>query len=380
MLCAHLAPAAGEDRRTATQRLPTGEAQRLTSQARLFVDFADVHSQRNLTREFHQAQKHGTQPVLTQDAPWERVAGMCGSVVFDEEERQFKAFYMAGGYEPGAETSMGHHELHTVCMATSADGVHWERPSLGQHSALGSAANNIVIPGSHHDGMDHFETVVRDPLDSDASRRYKAIGWSSYDWDGPGSGIYTATSADGISWAHPPHPSFHHNPRPGSGDLGPVGDAQSLMVDVRQQRYIAMLRGSGSSRLMSTSTDFVRWTAPRPFLSAQHELEAMYNNTGFDYGSQYLGFLTYFDKHADRQSQELRLLSSRDAEQWQRVNMEGEPLIPCGAVGAWDRFQVMLTGAPPITVGDRLFIYYRGTPRRHNKAVKEHNADIDAGQ
>jgi hypothetical protein len=136
-----------------------------------------------------------------------------------------------------------------------------------------------------------------------------------------------------------------------------------------------------SSRMLSVSDDFEHWTPPATFLTAQHELEGMYNNTGFDYGCQYLGFLTHFDKGADTQSQSLRLLSSRNAaESWDRVNLHGAALIPPGDVGSWDRFQIMLTGAAPIAVRDKLYIYYRGTPRRHNKAAKEFNADVDADQ
>ena len=115
-------------------------------------------------------------------------------------------------------------------------------------------------------------------------------------------------------------------------------------------------------------------------LTAQHELESLYNNTGFDYGSQYLGFMTHFDKGADEQSQSLKLLSSRDAESWMRPNFNGESLIPTGGTDSWDRFQIILTGTAPIRVGDLLYIYYRGTSRRHNKVAKEYNADTDRDQ
>ena len=126
------------------------------------------------------------------------------------------------------------------------------------------------------------------------------------------------------------------------------------MVDKKNGRYIAFLRGMNSSRMLSVSDDFEHWTPPATFLTAQHELEGMYNNTGFDYGCQYLGFLTHFDKGADTQSQSLRLLSSRNAaESWDRVNLHGAALIPPGDVGSWDRFQIMLTGAAPIAVRDK---------------------------
>jgi hypothetical protein len=129
---------------------------------------------------------------------------------------------------------------------------------------------------------------------------------------------------------------------------------------------------------MSTSTDFVGWTPPAPFLWPLHEEEALYNNTGFVYGDQYLGILTHFDKHPLRQTQTLRLLTSRDGERWSRP--PGAPLVPLSDVGEWDRFQIMLTGAPPIPVGDRLYVYYRGTARRHNKVPREFDLRIAPDQ
>lgn len=341
----------------------------LSSRPRLFVDYNDIELMQNVTRSFHQASRHGTHPVLKQEAPWERHSGMTASVIYDDEEHLFKAWYLTGFYAPGEE--------HIQCYATSRDGVRWERPGLGLHEALGSRDNNIVIPATHHAGKDHWETMVKDPMDPDPQRRYKAIGWSSYDWDGPMSGIYTATSPDGLNWNHTPEPVFHHHPRPGKPDLGPVGDAQSMMVDSLRGRYVAFLRG-GVDRLISFSEDFIRWTPPRPFLRALNEEESLYNNTGFVYGEQYLGFLTHFDKRPKQQTQTLRLITSRDGENWGRV--PGEPLIPLGEVGEWDRFQILLTGAPPVKVGGKLHIYYRGTSRRHAKVPREYDPSIAADQ
>ncbi len=341
----------------------------LAAAPQLFVDFRAVQAQRNITRTFHQATKPLPHPVLRQQAPWERHPGMTASVIYDEAEGVFKAWYMAGFYAPGCE--------HVQCLARSADGIHWERPELGLHEVLGSRRNNVVIPVSHHEGKDHFETMVRDPLVAGGEAQYKAIGWSSYDWEGPLSGIYTATSPDGLRWRHTPEPVFRFHPRPGTGDLGPVGDAQSMMVDTRRRRYAAFLRG-GASRLLSHSDDFVHWTPPRPFLTALHDEEALYNNTGFVYGDQYLGFLTHFDKHPLAQTQTLRLLSSRDGENWSRL--PGPPVVGLGDIGAWDRFQILLTGAPPIPVGDRLHIYYRGTARRHAKVPREYDPRLAADQ
>ncbi|HNZ38551.1 MAG TPA: hypothetical protein PKN69_03375 [Candidatus Latescibacteria bacterium] len=341
----------------------------LTSEPHLFVDLNEVEERCNITRNFHTARKYGRHPVLKQDAPWEKHPGMTASVIYDVEQKVFKAWYMAGFYEPGSK--------HVQCFAVSDDGIHWNKPALGLHEALGSKENNIVIPSSYHDGMDHWESMLKDPLDSNPARRYKALGWSSYDWDGPLSGIYTATSPDGLNWEHTPEPVFRFHPRPGRNDLGPVGDAQGLMIDTLKKRYVAFLR-TGISRSLSISEDFVRWTAPRPFLQSLNEEETLYNNVGFVYGNQYLGFLTHFDRNAYHQTQTLQLLTSRDGETWMRPF--ADPLIPTSDVGEWDRFQILLTGAPPIAVGDQLFIYYRGTARRHNKVKGEFEPRIDSDQ
>lgn len=82
------------------------------------------------------------------------------------------------------------------------------------------------------------------------------------------------------------------------------------------------------------------------------------------YGDRYLGLLTYFVRDPKDPLLTVRLLTSRDGEAWQRPNM-GKPLIEVGAIGEWDRFLVMLTGAPPIRVGDKLYLYYRGMANRH---------------
>ena len=61
----------------------------------------------------------------------------------------------------------------------------------------------------------------------------------------------------------------------------------------------------------------------------------------------------------------LKLLTSRDPVHWDRPDTP-EPLIDVGGIGQWDRFTNMITGAPPIRVGDLLYIYYRGMATRHS--------------
>lgn len=145
-----------------------------------------------------------------------------------------------------------------------------------------------------------------------------------------------------------------------------MGDAHSLLIDTREKCYVAFLR-SLPHRAYSVSRDFVNWTPPAIAIRAgQGEVSnAVYNHMGFNYGSQYIGFLTYFVRDPADPLLTVRLLSSRDPVDWDRPATP-EPLIDVGGVGQWDRFTNMITGAPPIRVGDLLYIYYRGMATRHS--------------
>ena len=219
----------------------------------------------------------------------EREIGSWYSVIYDAEERIFKTWY--GGdtgtfHETEGQKSPG----TSVCYATSHDGMHWERPNIGRYEIMGTKDNNVVLDPAYHDGMGHWESVVKDPMGADSGKRYKALGWSSYDWKGPLSGIYTMTSPDGLHWNTIDEPIIHFHPRPGTADLGPIGDAQALMIDTLQHRYAALLRAS-PDRKMSVSKDFVTWSAPQVCMKAREgeDNNTLYNHLGFVYGDQYLG-------------------------------------------------------------------------------------------
>jgi hypothetical protein len=333
----------------------------------LFVDLERVDLLENVHQVFHSADKHPDNPVIRRTKPWETARGTWGSVSFDEEEKIFKAWYGGASEKTHDSVPPGNKmPCSVLCYATSHDGVNWDRPNLGLYEVMGTKENNVVVGDDLRQGMNHWESVLKDPLGTNPERRYKGLGWSSFDWDGPMSGIYTMTSPDGLHWTHSPEPIVHFHPRKGTKDLGPIGDAQALMIDMARRRYVALLRAQ-PNRKMSVSTDYVNWTAPRVCLKAREgeESNTLYNHVGFNYGDRYLGFLTYFSRDLHNPLLTIHLLSSRDGDNWDRPET-GRPLIDVGEVGEWDRFTNMLTGAPPIRVGDKLYIYYRGLARRHN--------------
>jgi hypothetical protein len=88
-----------------------------------------------------------------------------------------------------------------VCMATSRDGIHFERPVLGLYEFEGSRQNNIVFQGEDADSFasHNFAPFIDTNPDALAEEKYKAIGGHRRS-DGSGRELYGFTSADGIHW------------------------------------------------------------------------------------------------------------------------------------------------------------------------------------
>src|SRR5262249_44664456 len=141
-------------------------------------------------------------PVIRKVEPWETERGTWGSIIYDMEEKIFKAWYGGASGRQKESIPGSPSPCHALCYATSRDGVHWDRPRLGMHDAFGTKDNNVVIGDDRNNGHCHWESLHKDPFDPDPQRRYKAIGWSSYDWNGPLSGIYSMSSPDGLHWNH----------------------------------------------------------------------------------------------------------------------------------------------------------------------------------
>ena len=349
------------------------EIPEISDASQLFVDLQRVEQLENIKHDFHAAKKHPANPVFRKEKPWEELYRTVGSVIFDSDEKMFKVWYLGQGRSTGANQAGRQTYRHNLCYAISHDGIRWIRPELGLHEYAGSKKNNIVVGDDYHDGKDHWASVLKDPLDPDPSRRYKGLGWSSYDpndavWCGTNGscGIYTMTSPDGLHWTHTSEPVFHFRPRAGSDDLGPVGDAHGMMIDTLRNRYVTFLRKL-PHRAVSVSEDFVHWTQPEVCLRARdgEVNNTIYDSTGFVYGDQYLGYLCYFQRDRRNPLLWVELITSRDGLSWQRVSST-KPLIGLGEVGEFDRFTNMIIGGPPVRVGDKLYLYYRGTAVRHS--------------
>ena len=125
--------------------------------------------------------------ALVCDAPWE--GNSSKQVTVFEDGGLYRMYYRGSqvDYAPGEMT-----DRHQVtCYAESADGIRWEKPSLGLVEFDGSTDNNIVWdgPGSHN-----FMPFKDANPDREADALYKAVG-------GVRGGLYAFKSADGIRWS-----------------------------------------------------------------------------------------------------------------------------------------------------------------------------------
>jgi len=315
----------------------------------LFVDDFLIEES-SLVRTFHRAQYHPANPVLKPAAAWEtrdpyadrththpNPAAMPFSdgVFFDPQSRLFKMWYM-GGYQE-----------HT-CYATSADGVHWIRPSLD------AAGTNIVMTG-HRDSS----TVWIDQLEIDAARRYKMASWHDYY-------LEQFISPDGVHWTK-------------TGNSGYAGDRTTFFYNPFRNVWVFSLRSAQDAgarhRLYWETRDFVlgsHWQRSEPVLwvgadkldpkRREYDISTeLYNLDCVAYESIMLGLFTIFrgERPQREKPNDVCVGYSRDGFHWARPDREA--FLPVSEhAGDWNWANVQSAGGCCLIVGDLLHFYVSG--------------------
>lgn len=304
----------------------------------LFVDDAVIESTTGLKRTLHPVKKHAANPLLVADRPWE---GGCvllyGAVVRDPETRTFRMWYLAWGKHVGQPSF--------ICYAESEDGLRWTKPDLGLHAFKGSKHNNIVITD-----ITSNTTIIHDPRDPDASRRYKAVI--------RGRGARGYTSPDGVHW------------RDVGVLLDQCYDSTSVHWDPIGAKWLASVKiwfDGKRARGYAESRDFFHWTDTYYMMTVDDRDkpgDQIYAMIVFYYESVYLGLLRMY--HTDTGIVDIQLATSRNARHWDREIRT--PFIATTPVkGAWDFGNNAPATNPPIRVGDELWFYYSGRGTRHDE-------------
>lgn len=307
----------------------------------LFLDDYRLDSLVDVQRVVHPGRS--TRPLLRPTEPWEgKSVYIYGTVLKDQPAGSgYRMWYTSFEKE------------YYLCYATSSDGITWQKPRLGLIDYKGSKENNITMVGGG--------TLVYDPDDADASRRYKLMTYTAKPKDKAGYCVHF--SPDGLTWT-----AYAKNPVILYGDVSSVAydRAARLFIATTKQRMLmantSVTPGKQDrSAFVSVSRNFTDWTAPEAPNSrwalavegdhvddfrvmAQGGIEAqIYGMPVYPYEGIYVGLPWVFDimnyssgiyANTGDGPIQVQIAASRDLRHWSRPVRD--PILPLGKAGAWD--------------------------------------------
>ena len=338
------------------------------STKQLFVDDYLIESMTNAKQGVNPAVKVDNNPVIWAERPWEGDKARPLKVIYEEDEGLFKMWYSA--YTPrvvfkdgkpvmgGPDGIVVEDQGRVTCLATSKDGVHWEKPELGLVEFQGSKQNNIVPPG---------EVIVpsfKDPNEKDPAKRYKRLEWTKDTKAPMKASLYY--SPDALEWT-----PYKNNPvidtAPTVGRWGPT---HVMGWDPIRQTYAAYVENSHHMRApfgkriigRAESSDMVHWSEPETVLVPD---ERDFPDTEFyqlhvlPYQGIYVGLLWIF--RTTNLTHYPEVVFSRDGFHFERNYRE--PFIFLGGPRVeFDSNNIYVTDV--VVHGDQILFYYIGTNHR----------------
>ena len=296
----------------------------INSRLELFVDDWLIEEMNGVSLQMHSPVPQ--EIALEFNQPWE------GSISYDpvvmKEGDRYRLWYRGCGSESTWEDQC-------TAYAESADGVHWERPTLRIFEFNGNRENNIVLQGSEAKALCVFKDGNPKAPDSE---RYKAIGVGSpIDKRATLRGF---TSPDGVHWETLDQDPILIAP----DDPWPMFDSHNVAFwDTQQHRYVAYARGwipPGIRAIRrSVSDDFRHWSDLEFIDLGNSPTEHLYKNACTQYFRAphiYLMFPKRFvpDRKFDKDwpasgLSESVFMTSRDGLHWDRRFME--PFVGLGS-------------------------------------------------
>ncbi|MDB6169290.1 MAG: hypothetical protein JWM88_2154 [Verrucomicrobia bacterium] len=303
--------------------------------------------------------KHPANPLFKEDRPWEvRFDNVYPNLAYDAQTRRYVCWYspfivdeLTAATPKEKRAGVPYHSTPTremaLCYATSADGIHWEKPDLGVVEFDGGRKNNLVLRASHGAG------VLWDRAEKDPARRYKVFGGRQI--PGQKRRFQVAFSLDGIHWSDPVL----------CPEIGVEGDTHNNAIWAPALgKYVGITRRwlAGQRLVMrSESTDFTHWTPAQEIMRGDEENQT-YAMPIFSYRDLYLGLVMVISLKTDRVSCELAW--SPDTVSWRRVDA-GHALIPNSNVPGDYDWGCVYAGTGPVTEGDEIRLYYGASNGPH---------------
>ena len=344
----------------------------------LFVDDFLIENT-TLRRTFHRAEYHPFNPVIEPEKPWETAGkstmayAYSGGAWYDPTDKLFKLWYSAGLCVPEIKG----YGTYYLCIATSTDGVHWEKPDISHIKP----DSNIVLQ-THHDST----TVWLDHRDPDPSRRFKYFGTErGEDWQG--WALVLRTSPDGIRWSDPvvaqsiygDRATCFYNPFRSVWVVSARIDHHLL---VRSRGYVehaipeSAIAGIPAKNFESPTGEAVPWCTSDKFdphnpIEEYSDLEPqLYNLDAAPYESLMLGLFSIWQgpENAivrDRGIQkrcDVLIGFSRDGFHWARPD-HGRFISADEQEGAWNWGNIQSAGGGCLVVGDKLYFYVSARPK-----------------
>ena len=290
------------------EQLAADRARQLVLDSRLF------ETKSNARLVVGRVSKDPRNPLMQVDKPWENsLNNLYPNIDYDPSQQLFQLWYKCVLVDANVIDRMEQiTRIHNVgwvsCYASSRDGIHWEKPNLGQLRYDGSKENNIATVNTGGYG------VFRDAADPDPARRYKMVYDVEFDE------MRVRFSPDGRSWSPEVVPEGLHLKSLGAR----TGDTHSnAFWDPLGKRYILITRWYQGERMVarSESQDFIHWSQPQLVLRSTPEEgknDQTYCMPAFAYGNVYLGLVMMYHIKAGA-TVDCELVWSPDTIQWTRV-------------------------------------------------------------
>lgn len=347
----------------------------ITMGRQLFVDDFLI-AESTLSRQWHQAEYHASNPVLSPEKEWEMsgsegggfAAPFSDGVWYDEVDNKFKMWYMGGG---------NGFQSYVTCYAESSDGINWVRPELNVVKGT-----NIVLKGTIRDA----NSVWIDKQTSNPNERFKMFEVSG----GAGNWAYHyMTSSDGKSWREQAlsgkladRSTAFYNPFRGIWGFSMrhnVRHSPSELVRARDYQEVVDLK----AELRGVKADLQNfWFGPWENEPCHEDYPtikpAIYNLDAIAYESLMLGIFSVWsgpendicDENNLIKRNQLLLGFSRDGWSWHREDFI--PFCPVNSnLAAWNNGNIQSAIGSPIIVGDKLYFYMSGRKLHNNNQSAE---------
>ncbi|PYV08913.1 MAG: hypothetical protein DMG07_24445, partial [Acidobacteria bacterium] len=300
-----------------------------------------------------------TNPIIRPERPWEGNDVRVSHVIYDEKSHRLKMWYGATVFRARRGTKEilvgGEGESEGVtCLATSSDGIVWERPNLGLVEYRGSKANNILPKTSL------MEYLFKDDHETDPRRRFKGlkrIGTT----ETPGMTFDLYFSPDGFEWTpYEKNPVINTAPR-----IGRWGPTEFPGWDPIRKVYAAHMENCLHRRCplgrrmigRAESPDMIHWSEPETIVVPDERDTPdteFYNMPTMTYEGLYVGLLWNF--RTTNTTMHPQAVFSRDGIHYNREFRE--PFVVRGGKGEFDS-AVVYVDAPIVHQG-RILTYYTG--------------------